>query len=145
MPTPAPDTGVGATVALTTATFTASILNVGELREVVERLDITHLGVASTANARKMPGDNPELGDIPVSFIFDSQEAVPRARANTQDTLTITLPSADTNNTTPFSLVVTGFVAEAVLLPALARNQVNQGTLVFTPDGNTTVTVTVET
>lgn len=144
MATPAPDTGVGATVALTTATFTASIINVGEVREVVEALDITHLGIASTANARNMPGDNPELQDIPIAFQFDSQEAVPRSRANQQDTLTITLPSADTNNTTPFSIVLSGFVRESPLSPALARNQVNQGSMTFHPDGET-VTITVET
>lgn len=145
MPTAFADTGVGATVALTTATFTASILNVSELREAVEALDITHLGIASANNARKMAGDNPEFADLSISFFFDSQVAAPRARANPQDTLTITLPVSDTNNTTPFSIVLSGFVKESVILPALARNQVNMGTLVFTPDANTTVTITVET
>lgn len=144
MPSAAYDTGVGATVALSTATFTASILNVSEIREAVESLDYTHLGVASTSNALKMAGDNPELADVTIGFFFDSQEAVPRARANNTDTLTITLPSADTNNTTPFSIVLSGFVKESAIAPALARNQVNQGTLVFTPNGST-VTVTVET
>lgn len=144
MATTSPDTGVGATAALTTATFTASILNVGEVREVVESLDITHLGIASTSNARKFPGDNPDLQDIPIQFIFNSEEAVPRARANQSDTLTITLPSANTSNTTPFSIVLSGFVKEAGIAPALQRNQINQSTLVFTPNG-TTVTVTVET
>ena len=144
MPTAAYDTGVGATAALSTATFTASIVNVGEVREVVESLDITHLGVASTSNALKFAGDNPDLQDIPIGFFFDSQEAVPRARGNQTDTLTITLPSADTSNTTPFSIVLSGFVKESAVSPALSRNQVNQGQLVFTPNG-TTVTITVET
>ncbi len=144
MPTAATDTGVGSTVALTTATFTASIVNTSEIREVVERLDTTHLGLASTANATKMIGDNPELQDVTIDFHFDSQEAVPRVGANATDTLTITLPSADTNNTTPFSIILSGFVAEAVVAPALSRNTVNAGQLVFTPNGST-VTITAET
>lgn len=144
MATDSPDTGAGATVALTTATFTASIINVSELREVVERLDITHLGVASADEALKYPGDNPDLQDITVTYQFKSEESPPRARANVSDTITITLPAANTSNTTPFSVVCSGFVAENTLLPALARNQINQGTLVFTPNG-TTVTITAET
>ncbi len=144
MASAAVDTGVGATVALATSTFTASITNVGEVREIVEALDTTHLGVASTSNATFMAGDNPELQDVPITFLFDSQEAVPRARAVASENLTITLPAADTNNTTVFSLVISGFVRESVIVPTLARNQVNTGTLVFRPDGST-VTVTVET
>ena len=141
MATDNPDTGVGLTVALTTSTFTASIVNVSELIEQVEALDITHLGIASTANARKIAGDNPELQPITIVHQFKSIETPPRA--GVADTLTITLPIAVSGNTTNYSIVVTGIITQNTLLPAGARNQVNQSNMIFTPDG-VTVTITKE-
>jgi len=137
------DTGQGATVALTTSTFTAQIVNVSELKDQVESLDITHLGLASTANALKFPGDCPDLQPITITYFFKNTETPPRTRALAQDTLTVTLPIEVSGNTTNFSIVVTGFIQDNNLMPALARNQINQGTLVFMPDGST-VTITPE-
>jgi len=144
MATDNPDTGSGATAALTTATWTGSIENIGAIREAVESLDITHLGIVSTNSARMFPGDNPVLQDIPIVSQFKADEASPRVRANQQDTLTITLPSALAANTTPMSVVMTGFVKENDIAPNLQRNQINKQNMVFTPDGST-LTVVVET
>jgi hypothetical protein len=137
------DTGMGTTVALTTSTFTASVLNVSEVGADIESLDITHLGLASTAYALKFPGDNPDLKDITITYFFKSDELALVPRALTSDTLTITLPIETSGNTTNMSIVLTGFIRSNTLGPPLARNQVNQGTLVFHPDGGT-VTITKE-
>jgi len=89
-------------------------------------------------------GDNPVLQDLPIAFLFDAETASPRARANASDTLTITLPIANTSNTQAMSVVITGVVKEQTLSPQLARNQANAGNMVFAPNG-VTVTVTPET
>ena len=144
MATTAPDTGVGAVAALTTATFSMSVTNIGEIREVVEMVDVTHLGIVSTSLAQFVAGDNPVAQDIPIAFLFDAEVASPRARANAQDTLTITLPIANTSNTQAMTVVIAGCVKEQTINPQLARNQANSGSMVFSPNG-TSLVVTPET
>ncbi len=132
--------GTGTTAALTTSTYTANLINAGEIREAVEDIDITHLGIAATSNAQSVSGDNPKLQAIPLVTQAKHTEAT--VRAGTSDTLTITYPKLVSGSASAKSIVLTGFVMENTIGANAARNEVQQDTLSFMPDG---ITVTINT
>jgi hypothetical protein len=133
-------TGNGATVALTTDTFAASIIDATLGGWTLEMLDESHLG--TTGTMEKTVADLAEEKPLTFNYFVDVTDDTKWSPAKgSTDTLTITFPSQLAGDDA--TLVMTGAVTD-VTHPTLANNQLAQGSFEFTPDGKTGPTFTEE-
>lgn len=101
------DTGNGASLTLTTGSFTTAmdIVSIAPGSESVESLDVTTL--ASTGYKEYVPGDLKESPEISAEILFDASLGLPEA--GTTHLVTVTWPKIVATNTAA-TLVGKGFI-----------------------------------
>lgn len=134
------DTGNGTTVAFTSGSFAASIIDADLGDITIEMLDASHLG--TSGDMEKVPSDLRDNGAWTFNYFADPTDADKvKPAVGVVDTLTVTFPSQTAG--TDATYVATGAVT-SVKMPTLANGQLMQGSFEFTPDGFTGPTFTEE-
>lgn len=138
-------TGSGAAITFGTTSFTAAVRSISEMDVEIEIIDSTVLGTAAADEATAIPGDNPDPSEVTVTTRFSGTQAQPAIRStNLAETITITLPKEVAASTSAANIAGSGFLTAFRKLPALGRNQLNEGMLRFKWDGVTGPTYTAE-
>jgi len=115
------DTGLGATIAFTTSSFTASFTSLGGTEMSREMLDSSDL--STTDYMTKVVSDLVDPGGFDVEFLFDSALVLPPITA-VAETITITFPN---NATTAATIAGTGaFVSTST--PEIVVGSLMRGT-----------------
>lgn len=136
------DTGNGTTVAFTTDSFAAAVINANIGGRSLAMLDNSDL--STTGNMKKKAADLVDQGAITVEYFVDPTDAdkfEPDMGPTFNDTLTITFPSQLGGADATYA--ATGHVTN-IDGPNIANNELMKGTFEFTPDGVTGPTFTEE-
>lgn len=134
----AASTGQGTTVALTTGGSVTCARSITLPEWSMETIDASCL--SDTGFMKKIAADLTDGGEVQVTVVFELDDE-PFAPSGTQDTITVTLPSA---GTTGGILTGTGFVTSCTL-PSVEIGGLLEQSFTFTFDGITGPTYTAGT
>ena len=130
------DTGHGATLTLSTTTVNGLVRSINVGAETLGKVNRSAL--ATTGFHEYIPADLAEPPEVTMTFVFDSEVALPGK--GTVETATITYPNA---GTTAATYAGTGFIT-SVKPTDLNTDQLQEIELTFAFDGLTGPTYTVQ-
>ena len=131
-------TGQGTTVAFTTAGSVSCVRSITLPTWSMDSIDASCL--SDTGFMKKIAADLVDAGTVQLTVVFEPVDT-PYSPDGTQDTVTVTLPSA---GSTGGILAGTGFISECTL-PSVEIGGLLEQTITFTFDGETGPTYTAGT
>ncbi len=131
-------TGQGTTVAFTTAGSVSCVRSITLPTWSMDSIDASCL--SDTGFMKKIAADLVDAGTVQLTVVFEPNDE-PYAPDGSQDTVTVTLPSA---GSTGGILTGTGFISECTL-PSVEIGGLLEQTITFTFDGETGPTYTAGT
>lgn len=124
------DTGHGATLAMTTSSFTAQYREMGGASSSREAIDTSHLG--TTTGRTFIPGDLVDNGEVEATILYDPDVQPPFNAAPEMMTLTYPVPAGGLSGATE---VFTGFITDWTK-PTLVTDGLMESTITIKISGD---------